>query len=203
VWGVADGENSAASANWFASGELNHLAQYLGDLYVSSKPVRGKVALFVSGETDMLRSATDKQALDRENPTNLEGLTQMLRDVNIPYEAIGEDQLSQLSNFKAVMVGQFAMCAGEKTVKAFREYVRNGGLLIATNYAFSADDNGREIANPAFGFEELWGSSGKVDDAAEDSAMSPWMAIHCRAFPLVCISLPSEESRAGNSDRRR
>jgi hypothetical protein len=171
VWGVAEGENSATSANWSVSGELNHLAQYLGDLYVNSKPVRGKVALFVSGETDMLRSATDKQALDLENPTNLEGLTQMLRDVNIPYEAIGEDQLGQLSTFKAVMIGQFAMCAGQQTIKAFREYVRNGGLLIATNHAFSADDNGKEIANPAFGLEELWGSSGKVDDAAEDSAI--------------------------------
>jgi len=172
VWGVAEGENSAAAANWFASGELNHLAQYLGDLYVNSKPVRGKVALFVSGETDMLRSVTDKQALDRENPTNLEGLTQMLRDVNIPYEAIGEDQLDQLSTFSAVMVGQFAMCAGERTIKAFREYVRHGGLLIATNHAFSADDNGKEIANPAFGLEELWGSSGNVDDVAEDGVIS-------------------------------
>jgi hypothetical protein len=171
AWGVAEGQDAPVSASWFASGELNHLAQYLGDLYTNSRPVRGKVALFVSGLTDMLRSSTDKQALDRENPTNLEGLSQMLRDLNIPFEAIGEDQLDQLPTFKAVMIGQFAMCADENTVKAFREYVRNGGLLIATNHAFSADQNGKEIANPAFGLEKLWGSSGKVDDAAGDGTI--------------------------------
>jgi hypothetical protein len=178
VWGVAEAENSAISSDWFASAELNHLAQYLGDMYVNSKPVRGKVAVFVSGLTDMLRSSTDKQALDRENPTNLEGLCQMLRDLNIPYEAIGEDQLDQLSTFKAVMVGQFAMCADDPTVKAFREYVGDGGLLIATNHAFSADDNGREIADPAFGLHELWGSSGKVDDTEADSPILASDSLH-------------------------
>ena len=172
VWGVEEGE-TAASANWSASAELNHLAQYLGDLYVNSKPVRGHVAVFVSGLTDMMRSVTDKQALDRENPTNLEGLCQMLRDLNIPYEAIGEDQLDKLGTFKAVLIGQFAMCADERTAKAFSEYVRNGGMLVATNDAFSADENGKEIADPAFGLDEVWGSSGRANDTAEDGRVTP------------------------------
>jgi Beta-galactosidase/Beta-galactosidase trimerisation domain len=172
VWGADDAE-TPSSANWSASAELNHLAQYLGDLYVNSKPVRGQVAVFVSGLTDMMRSVTDKQALDRENPTNLEGLCQMLRDLNIPYEAIGEDQLDKLGTFRAVLIGQFAMCADEQTVKAFREYVRNGGMLVATNHAFSADENGKEIANPAFGLDNLWGSSGNANEAVEDGRVTP------------------------------
>jgi len=136
----------------------------LGDLYVYSKPVRGEVALFVSGLTDMMRSATAKQVIQSEDALDLGGMGQMLRDLNIPYEAIGEAQLGKLDSFKALVLGQFSMCADAATAQVIQEYVRRGGTLIVTNYAFSADANGREVANPSFGLDEVWGSSGRVGD---------------------------------------
>ena len=168
AWGAGDEVETPTQANWFAARELNHLVQYLDDLYVYSKPVRGEVGVFVSGLTDMMRSVTAKQVLQIEEPRNLGGLCQILRDLNIPYEAFGEDQIKNLSSFKVILLGQFSMCADGATAQAFREYVRSGGTLIITNYAFSADSNGREIANPSFGLDEVWGSSGGVNDQTEE-----------------------------------
>jgi hypothetical protein len=111
-----------------------------------------------------MRNFTAHQVLQNEDPLNMGGLCQMLRDLNIPYEAIGEDQLNQLGSFKAILLGQFSMCADEATVQAFRQYLQNGGTLIVTNYAFSADVNGRELSNPAFRLDEVWGSSGQLND---------------------------------------
>jgi|GEM_PF-4321440 hypothetical protein len=172
AWGAGEGPNSPVVGNWFAARELNHLAQYLGDLYVYSKPVRGRVGIFVSGVTDLMRSLSPKQALQSEDPTDLAGMAQILRDLNIPYEAFGENQLPQLQSFRAVIIGQFSMCAEPATAQAFREYVRNGGNLIAINRAFSADANGREIANPAFGIDAVWGSSGAAEDQAPDGRIT-------------------------------
>ena len=168
AWGVGEEAQAPLVANWYAARELNHLAQYLGDLYVYSRPVRGEVGIFVSGLTDLLRSLSPKQALQSEDPTDLAGMAQTLRDLNIPYEAFGEDHLEQLKSFKAVCAGQFSMCADQTTARVFREYVRGGGTLIVSNRAFSADANGREISNPALGLEEVWGSAGGAGDQAPD-----------------------------------
>ena len=168
AWGVGDEGATPTRSNWFAAREVNHLVQYLDDLYVYSKPVRGEVGVFVSGLTDMMRSVTDKQVLQIEEPRNLGGLCQILRDSNIPYEAFGEEQIRDLGSFKAILIGQFSMCADEATAQAFREYVRNGGTLVVTNYAFGADSNGRQLANPSFGLDEVWGSSGKIGDQTEE-----------------------------------
>jgi beta-galactosidase len=172
AWGAGEEAGSPVVGNWFAARELNHLARYLDDLYVYSRPVRGDVGLFVSGTTDLMRSLSPKQALQSEDPMDLAGLAQIVRDLNIPYEAFGEDQLHALPSFRAVFLGQFSMCADDKTAGAFREYVRNGGTLIATNRAFSADANGRELSNPAFGLEELWGSAGAAGDQAPDGRIA-------------------------------
>ena len=168
AWGAGEPSGSPVTGNWFAARELNHLARYLDDLYTYSRPVRGKVGLFVSGVSDLMRSLSPKQALQSEDPTDLAGLAQILRDLNIPYEAFGEDQLGQLQSFQAVFLGQFSICAEEKTARAFREYVRDGGTLVAANRALSADANGRETANPGFGLEDVWGSAGEAGGEAPD-----------------------------------
>jgi hypothetical protein len=110
--------------------------------------------------------------LQTEDALNMGGLCQILRDLNIAYEAIGEDQLTLLPSFKAILLGQFSMCADQATIEAFRQYVRNGGMLIVTNYAFSADANGAEIANPAFDLGTMWGSSGRMDDQTEEGRIT-------------------------------
>jgi hypothetical protein len=173
AWGVGNDVEMPLQANWFAAREVNHLVQYLDDFYTNSKPIRGEVGVFVSGLTDMMRSLTARQVLQNEDPLNMGGLCQMLRDLNIPYEAIGEDQLNQLGSFKAILLGQFSMCADQATLQAFREYVRNGGMLVVTNYAFSADVNGRELSNPAFGMDEVWGSSGQINDQTGEGRIMP------------------------------
>jgi len=133
AWGAGSEAETPLQANWFAARELNHLVRYLDDLYTNSKPVRGEVGIFVSGLTDMMRGLTARQVLQNEDPLNMGGLCQMLRDLNIPYEAIGEDQLNQLGSFKVILLGQFSMCADPSAIQAFRQYVHSGGMLIVTN----------------------------------------------------------------------
>jgi len=193
AWGAGNETETPLQANWFAARELNHLVRYLDDLYTNTRPVRGQVGIFVSGLTDMMRSLTAHQSLQDEDPLNLGGLCQILRDLNIPYEAIGEDQLDQIGAFKAIFLGQFAMCADQTTVEAFRQYVRDGGMLIVTNYAFSAGDTGLELENPAFGLADIWGSSGRVEDqtgegritASEESANPLHDSVAGLQFPTL------------------
>jgi beta-galactosidase len=173
AWGAGNDAETPLQANWFSARELNHLVRYLDDLYTNTRPVRGEVGIFVSGLTDMMRSLTAHQELQTEDALNMGGLCQMLRDLNIAYEAIGEDQLPQLGSFKAVLLGQFSMCADQATIDAFRQYVRNGGTLIVTNYAFSADANGAEMANPGFDLADIWGSSGRADDQTGEGRITP------------------------------
>ena len=168
AWGVGSEAETPLKANWFSARELNHLVQYLDDLYTNTRPAQGEVAVFVSGLTDMMRSLTSHQTLQSEDALNMGGLCQILRDLNIACEAIGEDQLPRLGSFKAILLGQFSMCADQPTIEAFRQYVRNGGMLVVTNYAFSADADGAEIANPAFDLADMWGSSGKVSDQTDE-----------------------------------
>jgi hypothetical protein len=80
--------------------------------------------------------------------------------------------MAQLGSFKAILLGQFSMCTDQATVDAFRKYVRDGGMLIVTNYAFSADANGAEKANPTFELADMWGSSGRSDDQTEESRIT-------------------------------
>ena len=173
AWGVGNDVERPLQANWFSARELNHLVRYLDDLYTNTRPVRGEVGIFVSGLTDMMRSLTVHQVLQTEDALNMGGLCQILRDLNIAYEAIGEDQLPQLGSFKAILLGQFSMCADQATIDAFRKYVRDGGMLIVTNYAFSADANGAEIANPAFDLGTMWGSSGQLNDQTGEGRITP------------------------------
>jgi hypothetical protein len=172
AWGVGNEAETPLQANWFWARELNHLVQYLDDLYTNTRPTRGEVGIFVSGLTDMMRSLTAHQTLQSEDALNMGGLCQMLRDLNIHYEAIGEDQLPQLGSFKAILLGQFSMCTDQATIEAFRRYVRNGGMLIVTNYAFSANANGAELANPAFDLADMWGSSGQINDQTEEGRIT-------------------------------
>ncbi|HYK88317.1 MAG TPA: beta-galactosidase [Acidobacteriota bacterium] len=172
AWGVGNEAETPLRANWFAAREVNYMVRYLDDLYTNTRPVRGEVGVFVSGTTDMLRSLTAHQVMQSEDPLNLGGLCQILRDLNIPYEAIGEDQLGQLGSFKAILLGQFSMCADQATIDAIRQYVRGGGMLLVTNYAFSADANGLEAANPAWGMDELWGSTGQINDQTTEGRIT-------------------------------
>jgi hypothetical protein len=191
AWGVGSDLETPLRANWFTAREVNHLVRYLDDLYTNSKPVKGDVAIFVSGLTDMMRSLTARQVLQDEDPLNLGGMCQILRDLNIPYEAIGEDQLKQLGNFKAVFVGQFSMCGDDATAAAIRDYVRNGGLVVSTNYAFSAGETGKDMENPAFGLADVWGSSGLLEDQTGEGIITagqdgnPLPAIAGLDFPTL------------------
>jgi beta-galactosidase len=167
AWGAGEKEGSPLTGNWYAARELNHLTRYLDDLYVYSRPVRGEVGIFVSNITDMTRSLIPKQALQSEDPTDLDGVIQIVRDLNIPHEAITEDQIDKLKSFRVVFLAQAAMCTDEKTAHAFREYVRGGGTLVVTRYALSCDENGRELAEPAFGLDQVWGSTGAEGQAPD------------------------------------
>lgn len=60
------------------------------------------------------------------------GLLMMLIESNIPFEVITEDDLANLSKYKAVILPDFS-CMDENEAEKIREYVANGGEIIAIN----------------------------------------------------------------------
>ncbi len=60
------------------------------------------------------------------------GILMMLTESNIPFEVITENDLDNLSRYELVILPDFA-CMNESQAEKIREYVANGGKIIAVN----------------------------------------------------------------------
>ena len=60
------------------------------------------------------------------------GILMMLIESNIPFEVITEDELDSLTNFDMVILPDFA-CMNESQAEKIRDYVTDGGTIIAIN----------------------------------------------------------------------
>ncbi|MCD6573004.1 MAG: beta-galactosidase trimerization domain-containing protein [Thermoplasmata archaeon] len=62
----------------------------------------------------------------------IKGILMMLLESNIPFEVITENDLHNLSKYKLVILPDFA-CMDENDAEKIKEYVANGGKIIAIN----------------------------------------------------------------------
>ena len=60
------------------------------------------------------------------------GITMMLIESNVPFEVISEKDLNQLDKYDVVILPDFA-CMSEEQADKIRQYVANGGTIIAIN----------------------------------------------------------------------
>jgi hypothetical protein len=150
--GVADPTHDWArrEPGFTVSRSVNNIMFQLGDIYLLSKQRAPQLGLYVSDRT-VLVNGTDRR--------DLNGLLQLLVDLNVDFQIFSEYNLEQLENYPAVMVASCSRCVSDEIAGQFERYVAGGGDLIMFDGAFAADWFNREAGNPGFGFAEVIGSS--------------------------------------------
>ena len=151
--GAADSEKGYKRKEpiYTGSRSLNDLVRYLGNTFLLAKHPRAKVGVFVSDRTVLLAGT---------KLNGLNGILLLLSDLNVDYEIFAEPNMGDLGRFAAVFAGQYSQCASPETAGKFAQFARDGGLLVLSTGAFTADWHNRPLnANPGFGLAELVGSA--------------------------------------------
>ncbi len=149
--GVADSSNGYARREpmFTVSRSINNQLHQLGDLYLLSRPRAPQGGVFVSDRTLLVNGVSTG---------DLNGVLNLLYDLNIDFQIFSEYNLGDLSRYPAIVVGPFSRVVNEKIAVRFRRYVAAGGALIMLDGAFAADWYNRDVGAPGFGFDEVVGS---------------------------------------------
>lgn len=102
--------------------------------------------------------------------TEIRGVEAVMMENHIPHDFILDDQLSRekLQKYKLVFLPN-VRCMSDKEVEILKDYVRNGGNLIATYATSLYDADGKE--RPDYALNELFGVhyAGKKEDTRRDN----------------------------------
>ena len=74
------------------------------------------------------------------------GVQMMLIESNIPFKVITENNIDNISNFDIVILPDFA-CMNENQAEEIRQYVTNGGKIVAINETSLYDQYGKKQDN--------------------------------------------------------
>jgi hypothetical protein len=183
--GVADPSRDweRREPGYTVSKSINNVMYQLGDLYLQSRQREPQVGLYVSDRT-VLVNGTDTRELN--------GILQMLGDLNVDFRIFSEHNLGELSRFPVIIVGQYSRCVSEEIAANFRDYVAGGGKLVMFDGAFAGDWYNRDAGSPGFGFEEIIGSTQR-----EAASRTEAMTCDAEAARGVLLDLPEETPVAG------
>ena len=150
--GAADSDNGwkRREPMYTKSRALNDLVRYLGPTYLLSQRRQPKLGVFVGDRTVLLNGT---------NLNSLNGMLNLLSDLNIEIEIFCEKNVGDLSRFAAVIAGSYARCINAELSTAFRGFVDDGGWLILTRGAFAADWVNRDAGDPGLGWSEGIGNA--------------------------------------------
>lgn len=148
--GAADSEHNWKRREplYTKSRALNDLVRQLGATYLLSKRDQPPVGVFVEDRTVLLNGV---------NLGALNGILNLLSDLNLEVEIFSEKNLGDLHRFKVVFAGSYARCLTGELAAKFKAFVKGGGALILTTGAFSADWYNRDAGTLGFGWEEVVG----------------------------------------------
>jgi hypothetical protein len=100
----------------------------------------------------------------------IRGIETVLMENHIPHDFILDDQVSKerLQKYKLIFLPD-VKCMSDKEIEVLKEYVRNGGNLIATYATSLYDEKGNERSN--YGLNELFGVkyAGKKENTRRDN----------------------------------
>ena len=118
------------------------------------------------------------------------GMEAVMMENHIPHDFIMDDQLSQerLQKYKLVILPNIK-CLSDREVTLLKEYVRNGGNLIATYATSLYDEVGQERSD--YGLNELFGVhyAGKRENTRRDN----YQYILNKKHPIVAADSPQTE----------
>ena len=114
--------------------------------------------------------------------TEIRGFENILMENHIPNDFILDDQVSgeRLKKYKLIILPN-VRCMSDKEIDVLKEYVRNGGNLMATYSTSLYDTDGREMKN--YGLSEVFGVNyaGKKENTRRDN----YQYILNKKHPLV------------------
>lgn len=187
--GAADSDNhwKRREPMYTKSRALNDLVRYLGPTYLLSKRKQPPVGVFLSDRT-VLVNGTDLKSIN--------GILNLLSDLNVEVEVLCEKNLADLGRFKAIFAGSYARCINEELSAQFRAFAHKGGLLVLARGAFAGDWYNRDVGEPGFGWADVVGAS--ADDSVKSihtvSANLPSAAP--AALPVAGAIAPRKRSAA-------
>ncbi|MBD0289234.1 MAG: beta-galactosidase trimerization domain-containing protein, partial [Flavisolibacter sp.] len=131
-----------------------------------------------------------KSVEGEEFGTEIRGFENVLMENHIPNDFILDDQLSEerLKKYKVVILPN-VRCMSDKEVEVLKNYVRNGGNIIATYSTSLYDEEGKERKD--YGLSELFGVhyAGKRENTRRDN----YQYILNKKHPIVAPDSPQTE----------
>ena len=108
--------------------------------------------------------------------SGLEETFRAFQSHHLPVDLITKLNLDQLEKYSLLVLPD-AMCMNDKEVERIREYVRNGGNLVATRFTSLADQDGNQRHN--FGLADVFGVDylGKTENNETYIKVSPELCI--------------------------
>lgn len=102
--------------------------------------------------------------------TDIRGMEMVMMENHIPHDFILDDLVSteRLSKYKVILLPN-VRCMADSEIEVLKEYVRNGGNLIATYATSLYDQDGKERKN--YGLSDVFGVSyaGKKENTRRDN----------------------------------
>jgi hypothetical protein len=142
-------------------------------------PVSG-IGIYYSRPTRM--SYREKLLEGDRFGTGIRGVESVMMENHIPHDFILDDQVTRerLSRYKLVILPN-VRCMSEKEISVLKDYVREGGNLMATYTTSLCDELGKE--RPDYGLSELFGVhyAGKKENTRIDN----YQYILDKKHPLV------------------
>jgi hypothetical protein len=146
------------------------------------------VGIYYSDPTRL--SYREKQPEGDTFGTEIRGVETVLMESHIPHDFILDDQVSRerLQKYRVVILPN-VRCMSDREMEVLKDYVREGGNLIATYTTSLFDTDGKE--RPELGLAELFGVryAGKRENTRKDN----YQFIQQKNHPLVAPDSPHTE----------
>ncbi|KPJ55872.1 MAG: hypothetical protein AMS16_03475 [Planctomycetes bacterium DG_58] len=129
------------------------LGYRLGPLFLPAEPLRGDVAVLMTEDSFLVRTAAAGSHLWL-NPTD-----NLLKQLNITYDVVRDENIDELEHYPVVLLAGYTETIAPEIVAALRKHVARGGKGILLDHALGYEAPRQKIADPApaFGFQEIAG----------------------------------------------
>lgn len=165
-------------AHWFFE-ELAEIKSGLGRLFIEGKPGRDGVAIHYSPASlhvATARGLADPRQKRRAFGMNLTNLSKALADSHAHFEFLHEEQLcaGKLSEYKILFL-PWSAAISEGEAEAIRQFVREGGTLVADSFCGLYDGHGnpKEMLADVLGLHQNL-TPPKLEDASLELTDSPF-----------------------------
>ncbi|HEW92506.1 MAG TPA: hypothetical protein ENF81_08195 [Thermotogaceae bacterium] len=146
-----------------AAGNVSKIITENMELFLNSKPLESEVGILYNVETHKMLACLRASSADMVRK-DIFGIYKAIMDLNINVDFLHLEDLKNknLSKYKIIFL-PFSITMDEESAKILKEYVKNGGTLVADGRLGWMNPNGilsEKIPgaglNEVFGCEELW-----------------------------------------------